>query len=248
MLDEGQISEMLESTVNRHNSARGIRTLRGVRGVPHGDVARIAAEAWKDNELDLGDDRAALERLFGMAWEDGMIAIGLTAAALPDDAEEALDIGLGWLSRIDDTGTADALGWMVLGPAVLSTGTPIARLVAAAKDCGHVAARRAAVAAGLAMTSEKLEGPAAAPLRERLGDRSIRFVEGAISPFLTELLLAFVYDDAAEVRKGVRRVLRAWTKDDPQAVVDWGEQVKGGLPKLLGQEVTRARRAAARLE
>jgi hypothetical protein len=250
-MEEALISQALEAVADRRAAIaiqKSLRPLKGARGVPTGEIARIAAAAWKDHPVRIDDDREGLTRLFQAAYEDGLIAIGLVAAALPDDPEEALDLGMEWLRAIDDVSTADALGWMVLGPALAATGTSPEKLIDAAEELDHPAPRRAAIAAGLAWTPLRLEGPSAAPLRARLGERHVRFVDQTLSGHLAMLADAFVRDEAPAVRKGLRRMLRAWANTDPAAVVEWAEQVRGGLPKLLKEEVDRARRAAARAE
>jgi hypothetical protein len=249
-MEEALISQALEAVADRRTAQtlqKSVRPLKGVRGVPTGEIARIAAAAWKDQPVVIDDDREGLSRLFHAAYEDGLIAIGLLAAALPDDPDAALDLGLEWLKTVDDLFTADALGWLVLGPAILATQSPPSELIEPAKALDHHAPRRAAVSAGLAWTPQRLEGPAAAPLRARVGERHLRFVEETHSTFVDALACAFVRDEAPSVRKAMRRLLRAWTSGDPAAVVQWADGVRGGLPKLFKEEVDRARRHAARL-
>jgi len=111
-----------------------IRPLRGVRGVPNGALARIIDAAWKDGPTRLPYDAPVLRALFGQAWEDGIVAIALAAGALPDAPDVALDLGLAWLSLVDDAETADALGLALIGPGLLATGAdlPAAALAVAA--------------------------------------------------------------------------------------------------------------------
>lgn len=250
MIDEGTISETLHALSDRRlaiTRGREIKPIRGVLGVPDGEIARIAAAAYDEDGIHLDADMGALQRLFSSSFEDGIVAIALTAAGLPDAPEAALELGLQWLGQVDDPMTADALGWMVLGPAALSCGRPVAGLLHRARELGHPAARRAVVAAGLALTPEPLQGPAAAALRQRVGERHLRLVDEAFDDALAELMTPAVRDDAPTVRKAARRVLRAWVKASPAAVVAWADGVKGGLPKLLGEEVKRARSRARRL-
>lgn len=245
-MDEESISEKLESLSTRDAAKkRGqhVKSLRGIRGVPDGEVARIAAAAWKDMRPRLPAAGDSLDRLFGSAFEDGLVAIALLAALVPDHAEEALDIGLDWLDRTDDLVTADALGWFVLGPAAMAAGA-LDRLLARGHRGASVTVRRAVVTAGLAMTTEPLAGPSAAALRERVGNRQVRFVDASLSPHLHAWAHAYLRDDAPQVRKSLRRLLRAWTRDDPAAVATWADSVRGGLPKLLKPEIERARRRA----
>jgi hypothetical protein len=247
-LDEELLSEMLETLADPRTASKtskSVQTLRGVRGVPSSEVARVLAAAWQEQPPHLDHDAGPLGRLFASAWEDGLVAIGLLAAAAPDDPEAAWEIARDWLDRVDDVATADALGWMVLGPAILAGGRPLSALLDLARH-GHVMPRRAACAAGMAMTPALLEGPSAAALRERVGQRQIRFVEAPQDEALTALCHAFVKDPAPEIRKALRRLLRVWTKGSPAAVVAWADAVRGGLPRLLGDEVKRARRKADR--
>lgn len=248
MIDELIVSDTLELFADKRTAAtrgRDVKPLKGLRGVPDGEIARIAASVWEEHGVDLDVDHGALDRLYGNALEDGLVAIGLVSAALPDAPWAALDLGRRWLDVVDDPITADALGWLVLGPAMLATQTPVSAVV---EQVGHLgpAAQRALVAAGLAWTPEPLTGPAAAPLRARIGDKRIRFVEAPWSPGLTDLLDATWRHETPAVRKVLRRVVRAWAKADPEAVVAWADGVRGGLPKLLSDEVRKARRAAER--
>lgn len=242
------VSETLE-LASDETTARKLRkqisTLRGLRGVPPGEIARIAGSTWEAAQPTLPDAEEPLNQLFGTAWEDGIVAVGLLAAALPDAPADALRVGLRWADRLDEHGTADALGWLVLGPAALLSGDPLQAL---APVLAHerTAARRAAAMAAMAWLPERIEGPAAAPVRARLGQRHVQWVDAPRSDAVAALLDRLVRDEAPEVRKAVRRVLRAWTDADPAAVADWGERWRraGGLPRLLSDEVERARRRA----
>lgn len=244
------VSETLEALADARTAralSKQVRPLRGVRGVSDGEVARIAAAAWTEDPPDPHQDEGELDRLFGAAFEDGLVAIGLLAALVPEDPELGWALGTRWLGRVDDVKTADALGWLVLGPSILLQGGDPAPLFALTADATHPAARRALVSAGLAWTPAPLEGPSAAPLRTRVGDKHVRFVDAPLGGPLEALVDTFRRDEDPAVRKAVRRVLRAWAQDDPAAVVAWADGVRGGLPKLLGDEVVRARRRAARL-
>jgi hypothetical protein len=132
MPDASALSAALAAAADdAHARARlgQIRPLRGVRGVPNGALARIIDAAWKEGPTRLPYDAPVLRALFGQAWEDGIVAIALAAGALPDAPDVALELGLGWLSLVDDAETADALGLALIGPGLLATG---ARLPAAA--------------------------------------------------------------------------------------------------------------------
>lgn len=248
-MDEELIAETLEAMSDGRTAkamGRSIRTLKGVRGVKDGEVARIAAALWHEEEVDLEHDDRALSRLFAGAYEDGLVAIGLLAAALPDDPEAAWDLGTDWLGRLDDTSTADALGWLVLGPSMLAAGRTVDDLLERTQSHEHPAVRRAGVAAALAFLPVPVEGAAAAPLRERVGMKRVQFVEQPLTEGLVAVASATARDEDATVRKGLRRLLRLWTKVDPASVAAWGQDFPGGLHKMLGAEVKRAARRAAK--
>src|SRR5690606_1513532 len=117
MADEIELDELAEvvsetlELASDETTARKLRkqvsTLRGLRGVPLGEVARIAASTWEASRPELPAAEDALNQLFGTAWEDGLVAVGLLAAALPDAPAEALRVGLQWVDRLDEHGTAD---------------------------------------------------------------------------------------------------------------------------------------------
>jgi hypothetical protein len=252
-MDESLVSETLDAlsdAATARKMARQIQTLRGLRGTPQGEIARVAAAVWQEGPPSLRDEDA-LSRLFSAAWEDGLVAIGLLAALVPDGPAECLDIGREWLTRIDDNTTADALGWMVLGPAFAASNPSPDDLQAFAsklRAASHASVRRAGVAMGLAFLPLPLQGPTAAPLRERLGERSLQFVEAPLSPLVHVLAHTFLRDEDPGVRKALRRLLREWVKADPVAVTEWVASVRGGLPKLLSAETKKAERAARRLQ
>lgn len=245
-MNADDISAALEeaSTVEMARKRRQHATpLRGIRGTSDGDVARVLAKAYKATPAKLPDHEAALDGLFGTAFEDGLVAVGLLAAAALDAPHDALDLATEWLDRVDDVATADAIGWLVLGPAGLTAGR-LDEVLEHTRRHAHPDARRAGMAAALALTPAMVEGPAAAALRERLGERAIRFVEAPANDALAAFATGFVRDEAPTVRKALRRVVRAWTDADAAAVAAWGASVKGGLPKMIGEEVDRARRRA----
>jgi len=248
-MDESFISETLETLVdNKTARKRKLSVLRGQRGVPDGEIARVCSAAWLEEQPTLDNDEFALHRLFMSAYEDGLVAIGLAAACLPDDAEGAYHLGLRWLEHVDDPMTADALGWLLLGPGSLSSGMGFEHLLRHYRRDLRPAARRAITSAALAWLPVALEGPAAAALRERMGERKIRFVEAPLSDAVHAVLTLTLRDEDPSVRKAVRRVLRAWAKGDPQATVAWADAMKGGIPKLLSSDVQRARRTVERTE
>jgi len=242
------VSETLEAMSSSQiakKRSREVKTLRGVRGTPISEIAQIAAAAWEESPPKVSDSDA-LSELFGTAWEDGLVAIGLLAAAMVDNPMDGLDLGLDWAERLDDVATADALGWLVIGPGALLSKRPIKQVISSLKGHRRPEVRRAGVMAALAHLPTPIEGPSAAPLRSRLGQSHAQFVDTALSPAVADIASAFVRDEAPSVRKALRRVLRSWAKADPQAVVEWGDAVRGGLPKLLRAEVEKARRKASR--
>ena len=250
-IDAATLSETLEQLSDADTArriGREVRTIRGVRGVGGAEIAQLATAAWEESAVDLDKDEDELTALFGAAFEDGLLAIALLAGVVPDAPHDVLDIGVAWLTRVDDHQTADALGWMVLGPALLACGAPLQVVLGPARALGHVAPRRAALMMGMAMTPETAQGPAAAVLRQRLGNRHIQFVEQAVSTHLTELCTLFLRDEAPPVRKALRRVLGAWARSDPDAASGFIDGVRGGVPKMLRQEVVKGARKGRRLQ
>ena len=245
-MDESLISETLEALARAdvaRKARRHVSTLRGIRGTPLSEVARVAASAWSEYRPS-PDDESALRRLYMSSWEDGLVAVGLLGAMVPDAPAEALDIGLDWLQRVDDILTADAMGWLVLGPAFAASGadpTRLSTLIAELRAREHAVVRRAAVIQAMAFLPVKLEGAAAAPLRERFRQKEITFVEQPLSELVSVVAHAFLRDEAPTVRKGLRRVLKEWVRHDPAAVVAWEAEVRGGLPKMLSAETRKAR-------
>ncbi len=248
-MDAAALSKALDDLSDAGAARRMVRevhTLKGVRGVVPGEVARVAASAWKQQATDLDRDEDALAALFSTAFEDGLLAIALLAAAVPDAPDDALEIGLDLLDRVDDHQTADALGWLVLGPARLASGRPLGDLLRAADGREHASPRRAVCASGLALTPEIVKSPSAAALRERLAARQIRFVDDTRSDDLGVLCTHFVRDDAPSVRKILRRVVGAWAVHDPEAATAWAADVRGGIPKMIREELERCARTGRR--
>lgn len=242
----GRALEAASSEATAKAAKKQIHTLRGVRGTPQGDVARIAAEAWKKHRPKLPQDELALDELFGQAWEDGLVAIALLAALGPDRPEDVMETGLDWLDRIDETTVADALGWYVIGAGALACGADLPALARRLSTHPKVAGRRAGVMAGLAMTPTPIEGAAAGALRARLGEKHVAFVSEPLSEALAGWCDAFVRDEDPTVRKGLRRVVSAWAEADPDAAEAWMEAVRGGAPKLLREAITHEARKARR--
>jgi hypothetical protein len=244
-MDESLISETLDALSDgdtARKAAKQVTTLRGLRGTSPGEIARVGAAVWQDDRPTIEDDQA-LSRLFSTAWEDGLVAIGLLAALVPDGPAECLDIGREWLERLDDNATADALGWLVLGPAFAASGADETRLDTLAADLRqhpHPSVRRAVVAMALAFLPIPIQGPSAAPLRERFGEKTLQFVAEPLSPLVHVIAHRFLRDEDPGVRKALRRLLREWVKTDPAAVIHWTSTVRGGLPTMLSAETKRA--------
>ncbi len=248
MIDAQTISERLASGATHQlakTRGREIRSLKGVRGVPDGEIARIAAAVYKEMKPTL-EDEDELAELFRTAWEDGIVAVGLVAALGPDHPHDVFDWGLDLLQRTDDSATADALGWLVLGPCMLAARLPVAQVIGVTRRHEHPSVRRAGVMTAMALTPTPIEGPAAAPLRERMNERRIAFVEQPQSHAIGAICTAFLRDEDPSVRKAMRRVLRAWAACDTTAQVAWADNTKGGLPKMLRAEIDKARKKLAR--
>lgn len=241
MEDLPELLEALADAGAARRTASHVSSLRGIRGVPHGDVARIAAELWRADPPTLPRDADDLDRAFGGAWEDGLVAVALLATAVADDPAGALDLGIDWAERCDDVLTADSIGWLVLAPATL-LGAQAGAVLGHLGSHRRSETRRAAVTMGMGYTPTPIEGPSAAALREKLGMRQIAMVDEVRSDLLHPLCSRFVRDAAPPVQKALRRVLRAWGQADPPALVAWGEEIHGALPKLLRTEVQRASR------
>ena len=208
-----------------------IQPLKGLRGVTLGDVAQVAAEFYKRKPLVLPDDFDTLHDLFCTAHEDGLVAIALAAAAAVDEPEDGLDLGLRWLDMVDDLETADALGWLLIGPS-LQAMSSVDELASMAKD-ERPMVRRTAVMACLSALPVRVEGPAAACLRERAGERHIQMVDAPDSRLLAKVMLRAVKDRDPHVLRSVGRVLRGWGESDPDSVADFIASCPGGMPKRL---------------
>lgn len=242
-----RVAALLEAEADDDAADRArkhVTTIRGVRGVPAGALARIVAVLAATPPA-LPADADALGRTFGQAWEDGLVAIGLLSVADADPAE-VLDVGLAWAERVDDVGTADALGWLVIGPSALGAADGLDRLLRL-RQAPRPHTRRVAVASALAWTPEVVEGPAAAALRAKLGVPHVRMVDAPLDEPIARIGARFARDEAPEVQKAMRRLIRVWAAIEPARVVRWAGTVPGGLPKLLGAEVNAARAAVGRV-
>lgn len=230
------------------NTRIHVRPLRGIRGVSQGILAARIAVAWREGKPELPDAQGALDKLFGTAWEDGLAAIALLAAALPSDPACAFQLGLDWALRTDDILTADSIGWLVLGPA-LAHAQPGSREASERLSaligpdglwtCPSAFTRRAAASSALAFTPAEIEGPAAAALREQQGDRHVQMVDGIVPERVGQIVMRFVRDSDPAVQKVLRRVLRVWAESDPASLLAWAPTVRGGLPKILSLELDR---------
>ncbi len=239
MIDAELLSETLEALSDARlarRRARHLKPLKGLRGTPLGEVARVGAAAWGEG-VSLYDDDEALHLLFCTAHEDGLLAIGLAAAAAPDAPEIALELAGRWLGMVDDLETADALGWVLYGPALLAAGRDLAEALLAERE-GPPIRRRAALMAALAALPEPLEGPAAAPLRERVGERRVAVVEAPLSSVLSAVCSGYRADADPHVRKALARVLRLWGQHDPEAAQAWVREAlaAGGLPRTVREQ------------
>lgn len=248
MLDPEIVSDMLEAMADGATAkkrAREVRTLRGVRGVPTGEIARVTAAVFEEDAPTLADE-AELRHLFGTAWDDGLVAIGLLAALAPEAPAEALDIAREWAERVDDHQTADALGTLVVGPALLGAGRPVDKALNPLLHHRRPEVRRIAVSAALAWLPEEISGPSAAALRARVGHKAVRFVDEPQSELVAWIASASLRDEDPGLRKGLRRVLSAWGAHDPDAATAWMSEVRGGMPKMLREAIEKSARKARR--
>lgn len=232
-VDETQAALAEASTVaHARRVARQIAPLRGIRGVGGADITRVLTETWAAGGVDLDNDADGLRMLFSTAFEDGLVAIGLTAAALPDNPAAALDLAESWMEMVDDIQTADALGWLVLGPALMAVQAPVAEALGSWRE-DLIPQRRAATIAAMAALPVPVEGPAAAALRARLGDRRVAFVSDAIDDILVPHLTLWLRDDEPHVRRATARLLREWASVSPESAQEVATAYRGGLPKFL---------------
>ncbi|MBN2800830.1 MAG: DNA alkylation repair protein [Deltaproteobacteria bacterium] len=237
-LDPETLSELLESLSDPEEAKRTMRRiqpLRGVRGVSLAEVNQIAIATWEETPPTLGVDDEGLSELFSAAWEDGLVAIGLLAAAGLSDPEGALDLAEEWATRTDDVETADVLGALVVGPACIALGKPLTSL--ACLHNSRAAARRIAVVAGLAYTPWTLSGPGTGPLRTKLGEKDLRFVETPDHRAIAAILGSVIRDEAPQLRKAVRRLLTEWHRYAPEEATEWVLRFPGGVPKMISEVV-----------
>jgi hypothetical protein len=242
MLDAAPISKYLEAKSSRAQAGRRMKQLqplRGLRGTPHAEVSRLIAQTWKTHPVRLADDLDVLHELFCTAHEDGLVAMGLVAAALPDEPQRALDLAERWLDMVDDVETADALGWMIYGPALGAAGEPVGEVLASWAHDPRPAVRRMALMGALSRLPVLLEGPTAAGIRARLGEQKVALTDSVDGVTLSRVCTAFLRDSNASVQKALARVLRSWGIWDPTGAEDFLKGIQGGVPKRLREEAMR---------
>jgi len=235
--------ELLATAANARAMRREVNALRGLRGVLLRDVADITVAAWQEGSVDLRRDEIDLCALFSCAFEDGFAAISLLAGLVPDDPKGVLELGLEWLEITDDHQTADAIGWLLLGPGHLATQTPLNTVLARVDEIGHDSARRAAVMMGMALLPVTVENHGACVLRARLKVDEVKFVEAPQSDAIYTIACHYLRDNAPTVRKALRRVLCAWALLDPTAATVWYTHAManlGGLPKMISGDFNKA--------
>jgi len=231
-----------EVSDNGHARKRGrhLRPLRGLRGVPGSDLVAVLVSSWRAGAPVLPDDADELHALFCEAFEDGLVAIGLLAAVAPTQPEEALELAWRWLGLLDDVETADALGWLVIGPALLAEGEDMGAELAGLTEQRLPPRRRVALAAALAALPQPLEGPAAAALRDKAGQKHVSFVAAPRDAAVRAVADAFRLDSEPLVRKGLLRLVRAWALSSPDEAEDWLNAWRGGAPRVVRAELEKA--------
>ena len=249
MLDAAPISKHLEAKASQAQAGRRMKQLqplRGLRGTPHAEVARLIAQTWKKSPVRLPDDLDALHELFCTAHEDGLVAMGLVAAALPDDPQQALDLAERWLDMVDDVETADALGWMIYGPALAAAGEPVGEVLSSWSRDPRPSVRRMALMGAMSRLPVLLEGPTAAGIRARIGEQKVALTDSVDGATLSRVCKAYLSDSHASVQKALARVVRSWGAWDPEGVETFLAGVQGGVPKRLREEAMRGIRKGRR--
>lgn len=249
MFDAEIVSEMLEALSDRDTArkrGKHLKPFRGLRGTPVSEVTRTAAELWRSERPKLPGDAEELHTLFCTAHEDGLVAIALVAALVPDEPFEALELGERWLEMADDVETADALGWLVIGPALVASGEPVLEGLGQHARSPKAHARRAAVMACMALLAVPVEGPCASALRERIGQRQVAIVEQPWTPLVLQLIEQLVRDSDPHVRKALGRVGRTLGELEPEQLSDFMEGIPGGIAKQLRGEWEKGIRRGSR--
>ncbi len=248
MQDPRAISAALEAKSDGQTArkrSKHVQPFRGLRGVALADVTTILVESWRKSKPVLPRDEEGLRDLFMTAFEDGLVGVGMLATLVGDAPADVLDLAEDLLAHTDDTETADALGWLVLGPALLASGEPLGEAVLGYRDAPPHR-RRAAVMALLAALPVPVEGAAAAALRERYSTRRVVFVEEALGDEIEVALPAFFRDEAPQVRKAVGRVVREWGAVEPDRVEALIAAFPGGVSKQLRADAERGVRKGRR--
>lgn len=249
MLNPRTISEALHAASDDHYArrlSRHLTPLKGLRGVPARELVQVLVDTWKSQRIELARDADGLNSLFRSAYEDGLVAIGLTAAALPDAPDEALDLAETWLEVVDDLETADAIGWLLLGPGLLATGEPfVAHLLELLAEPTAIR-RRTAVIALMAALPAPVEGPAAAALRARAGQKKVAFVEAPLDALLEGVLPRSMKDTDPHVRKATARVMRTWATVSPDAAEALLATQPGGVNRYIREETEKGIRKGRR--
>ncbi len=250
MRSPAEISAQLQSLADDEHARRlrqHSRPMRGLRGVKGPDIGLVLRETWEAGPIELPMDAAGLGELFVTAFEDGLVAIGLAAARLPTQPREALELGMAWAEMADDVQTADAIGWLLVGPGLLlSAPTEAAEVLQEFAEAGP-SQRRVALAACLAALPVPVEGPAAAALRLQMGVTDVAFVEAPLDTFLDQALEPFLRDAEPQVRKGVGRILRAWATFSPEAATSRANRVPGGIARQLRDDLEEGLEKAEKL-
>lgn len=247
-MDPDLVSETL-SALSDPDTARKrrkhLKPFRGLRGTPARGVTEVLVAVWKRDQPELPRDSDALHHIFCTAHEDGMVAIGLAAARVPDSPNEVLDLVDRWLGMADDHETADALGWLLWGPGLLAAGEPVAETLDQVSKNPRPWTRRAAVMALMALLPVPITGQPAGALRERLG-RHVQIVETPQTASLARVCMAFGRDQDPHVRKALIRVLKTWAELEPEPVQTLIDSVRGGVPKQLREQVEKSVRKGRR--
>lgn len=246
----GQISDALRHHTDPdlgRKRGRHIRPLRGLRGVSGAGIVDVLVGAWRHGPPDLMDDAPALQTLFTTAFEDGIVALGLVAAVVPDDPGGALELAWEWLEMVDEVETADVLGGLVLGPALMASSPDPADELIALRQERRPAQRRVALAAARSALPLPITGPAAAALRARLGTKHIAFVAEPHLDLVSAVSAAFYRDDAPLVRKAWMRLQKDRARFDPEGVEALLAGWRGGAPKAVRTELDKAIKKGRRM-
>ena len=242
-----ELLEMFADPYQAKKTQKHNKCLRGIRGVAPGEIARMATAYWVENGINLSRDGDDLRRLFGTAFEDGLLAITLLAPLATTEPDTCLDIALDWATMLDDAQTTDAIGWGVFGPILLVSPDGYDAIQTLQKH-SNPWARRAAVMAGLAALPVPIEGTVAACIRANLEQKTVRFVDEAMHEWVQCILDASVRDSHPAVQKAVRRLTGVWAFHAPEEASIWGNEFRGGLPKMIRAELEKNAKKGRRLQ